>query len=383
MDLALLVEGGTLWQERFEKALQRSNLAQSAYKRDKTGVTRTLIQNRLLMPLYVDFNQTFGQRWLGLFQLLNVTQPHQTIMIVRNQFFPPMNDVSLPKRWYLLPAKRWDSEKGNDNLSVKESLEAKLHGFTLEQVRGIDDVPVGMDFAGVGANTHYKVTNPYNWLRGRKMLSSQSPTVRYEPSGKNATIRLQFGREDLSQALDVGIRIVAENVPSLSGEQEPHKLTITNVPVYYVEMGVNEITKRRGYGIFTSDDCMRNAFADDKFSRKVKSQFGREERTGSENEFDHHSVFVLDAAAVLVSQQYPMLAIDNPIPKVPNGVEELVELTFRRIRVIGPGVTDEGIMLWQSKALMQVYTMMGIAYLNSKQLQEQRQMRIPGKRAVA
>ncbi len=383
MDLALLVGGGTLWQERLEEALKRSNLAQSAYKRDKPGVTRVLIQNRHLMPLYVDFSQTYGQRWLGLFQLLNTTQPHQTIMIVRNQFFPPMDDVSLPKRWYLLPAKRWNPEKGNDNLSARESLEAKLHGFTLEQVWGIDDVPVGLDFAGVGANTHYKVTNPYNWLRGRKMLSNQSPTVRYEPSGKNATIRLQFGREDLSQALDFGIRIIAENVPSLSGEQEPHKLTIANVPLYYVDTGVSEIGKRRGYDIFTSDDCMRNAFADDKFSRKIKSQFGRQERTGSENEFDQHSVFVLDAAAVLVSQQYPMLAMDNPIPEVPNGVEELVELAFRRIRVIGPRIADEGIMLWQSKALMQVYTMMGIAYLNSKQLQEQRQMRIPGKRAVA
>ncbi len=373
MDLRMLVNGGSRWQERLEEALRGAGITKGAYTRDVAGVTRQLIQKRLLMPLYVDFSQAYGQRWLGLFQMLEKTGPEQTVLVIRNQLFPGMDDLSLPKRWYLLPARRWNPEKGNGNLSVREALKAKLEGFTLEQVSGADNIPVGLDFAGVGANTHYKVTTPYNWLRGRKMLADTGAKLTYEPSGKNATIRLQFGRDDLSQALDVGIRIVAENVPSISDEQGPHKVVITNVPVYYVEKGVDERTKRRGYSVFTSDDCMRNAFADDKFSRKVKSPFKLEERVGSENELDHHSVFVLDAAASMVSSQYPILAIDNPLPEVPEGTEELVETAFRRIRVIGPGVANDGIMLWQSKALMQIYTMMSIGYLNSKSLAKQRQ----------
>ncbi|MBI2175969.1 hypothetical protein HYU40_01290 [Candidatus Woesearchaeota archaeon] len=384
MDVSLLIEGGTQWKERLEDALRRADVTAGTYNRDKPGITRALIQKRILLPLHVDFTQTYGQRWLGLFTFLESTEEHQTVMIVRNQFFPPMDDLSLPKRWYLLPARRWHPEKGKDNLSVREALEAKLRGFTLEQVIGIDDVPVGLDFAGVSANTHYKVTNPYNWLRGRKMLAAfeEQLTIRYEPFGKNMTIRLQFGREDLSQALEGGIRIVAENVPSFSGEQAPHKITITGAPVYYVETDVDEKAKRRGYDIFTSDDCMRNVFSDDKFSRKIKSVFGKQDRVGSENEFDHHSVLVLDAAAKLVSQQYPFIALDDPIPAVPEGVEELVEVAFRRIRVTGPGVADEGIMLWQSKALMQIYTIMATAYMNGKRLQEQGQIRISGKRQL-
>ena len=377
MDISLLAEGGTQWSERLEATLRRADISQGAYNRDKAGTTRNLIQKRLIMPLYVDFSQPYGQRWLGLFTFLDATEEHQTVVVVRNQLFPPMNDISLPKRWYLLPAKRWNPERGDNNLSARGALEARLTSFTLEQVKGIEDVPIGLDFAGVSANTHYKVTTPFNWLRGRKMFAAyeQQLEARYEPAGKNPTIRLQFGRADLSQALDAGIKIITENVPSLSGEQAPHKITITGIPIYYVEMNVDEKIKRRSYDLFTSDDCMRNIFSDDKFSRKIKSNFGQEERTGNENEIDHHSVLVLDAAAKLVSRQYPILAMENPIPAVPEGVEELVETAFRRIRVVGPGVAEDGIMLWQSKALMQIYTMMSIAYLNSKRLQYQRQSR--------
>ena len=374
MDISTLAEGGTSWQQRLEDSLRKADITGQSYKTDQPGVTRAIIQRRLLMPLYVDFNQTYGQRWLNFFKFAGNTEDHQTIMIVRNQFFPPMDDRSLPKRWYLLPAKRWDSSKGNGNSSVREALEARLKGFSLEHVIGVDDVPIGLDFAGVGANSHIKVTNPYNWFRGRKMFDAYEKKLimLYEAVGKKLTIRLQFGRDDLSQAFDVGIRIVAENVPSLSGEEAPHKVTITDVPVYYVNADVDERAKRRGYDIFTSDDCTRNVFSDDKFSRKMKSAFGREERTGSENEFDHHSVLVLEAACKEASRMYPILALDNPIPALPNGIEELIDLAFRRVRIVGPGVASEGMMLWESKALMQIYTMMGIAYLNTRKTQEQK-----------
>ena len=193
------------------------------------------------------------------------------------------------------------------------------------------------------------------------------PAIFYEVTGKRPTLRLQFGREDLSQAFETGIRVVAEDIPSLSGEQTPHKVTVMNLPVYDEREGVVQRTKRRGYDLFTSDDCMRNVFSDDKFSRKIKGIAGRTERTTSENEVDHHTIVTILLASDLVSQQYPGLAVDNPIPKVPEGVEELVEVTFRRIRVVG--IRNDERMLWESTALMQIYTMMTIAYLNTRKAQ--------------
>ncbi len=358
MNIRLLVDGGTKWQERIEKALKSVKLTWYRYTRDKANATKVLVGKRLLLPTYVDLSQNYGERWRGLFQLLSGTNTDQTIVIRRNQFFPMMDDLSLTKRCYLLPAKRWESGRPV-NPSVREGLEQQLENFTLEQVKDVREIPTGLDFEGVGPNTDMKVTTAYNWIREQAIYNN--PAWK-----KKAKVKLHMGKDDLSQALEQGIRIVAENVPSLSGEEAPHVLTITNAPIYVENIGPSELTKRTGYGIKTSDDCGRAVFCDYKYGRIIKTAFGLEERVRSENEFDHHSILTLDIAKDMLAVQYAGLTLDYPIPAVPKGVEEFVEAAFRRIRVTDDKIANGGKMLWESVALMQIYTMMACAYVNTK-----------------
>ncbi|MFH0889629.1 MAG: hypothetical protein V1836_00610 [Candidatus Aenigmatarchaeota archaeon] len=355
MDIDTLINGGTTWQERLEDSLRRIDVSWGNYTRNKPGVTREIVQKRFLLPIYVpDFTMPVGERWTGVFETLEKTKEHQTIGVPRNQFFPPMNDRSLPKRWYLLPAKRW--EYNRDNLSVREAQEEQMNRFTLDHVKTFDDLPIGFDFEGIGPNTDMKPNTPYNWYRGRKMYGS--PLFR-----KRAKVVLQAGREDLSQAFSQGISVNIRDLPSLAGESAPHDIVLTNVPVYEINRGVDERTKRIGYGIRTSDDCERHIYSNDKFTRKIKTAFGSEERVRSENEFDHHSIYGIEAGCDLIAVQYPGLAIDNPIPALPDGFEKYIDFAFKRIRVMDK---NEGNMMWESKALMQIYGMAVIGYLNAK-----------------
>ncbi len=377
MNIDMLINGGTRWQERLEDALSRAGITRNNYTRDKAGATGKLVRQRLLLPVYVrDFDQPIGERWMGVFEFLERTENYQTVSIPRNQFFPSMDDLSLPKRWYLLPAKRWEPNRGDGNLSVREALEEQRDRFTLAKVVTFEDLPIGFDFEGVGPNSDIKPTTLYNWVRGRAMYGSAQ-------FRRQAKVTLQTGRLDLSQAFSQGIRVTAHNVPSLSGESAPHDLVLTNAPVYEIASGVGAATKRTGYGITTSDDCGRNTFSDDKFSRKIRTAFGLEERVRSENEFDHHSIFVIEAACDLIAAQYPGLAIDNPIPAVPSEVDRFLDVAFSRIRVIDPKDRNSGYMLWESKALMQLYTMAVIGYLNTKKEQEQRGQAVPVRRTAS
>jgi len=155
-------------------------------------------------------------------------------------------------------------------------------------------------------------------------------------------------------------------VPSLSGEEAPHTIVMTQVPVYPTNASINERVKRIGYDLVTSDDCTRYTFSEDKFSRLIKPAFGRGERKRSENELDHHSVFVMEAGSEELSREYPDLAIDNPFPQLPVELEKHVEVAFNRIMVRRDS-TPERMMLWESVALMQIYTMMAIGYINSQE----------------
>ncbi len=356
MDINTLINGGTAWQERLEDSLRRIDVGWGKYTKNKSGVTKKLTQERLLLPIYVyDFAIPVGERWSGVFDMLGRTEEHQTITLQRNQFFPPMDDRSLPKRWYLLPAKRWEYRR--DNLSVIEAQEEQMKRFTLKNVKDFDDLPIGFDFEGVGPDIEMKPNTPYNWYRGRKMYGS--PLFR-----ERAKVILQVGRDDLSQAFSQGINVNIRDLPSLAGESAPHDIVLSSVPVYEIKRGVDERTKRIGYGISTSDDCERHTYSNDKFSRRIKTAFGREERVRKENEFDHHSIYGIEAACDLVAVQYPGLTVDNPIPELPNGFEKYIELAFRRIRIMDKG---DGQMLWESKALMQIYGMAVIGYLNAKE----------------
>ncbi len=366
MNIELLLNGGTRWQERLEDSLRRTGISWGSYTKDKASTTKKLVQQRLLYPIYVpDLREPVGERWTGVFRSLDRTEDRQTITLLRNQFFPPMGDLSLPKRWYLLPAKRWEPSRGNDNMSVREAQEEQMNRFTLSSVATFDDLPIGFDFEGVGPNTDIKPNTAYNWRRAREMY--KTPAFR-----KHTKVTLQVGREDLFQAFTQGIRVTVTGLPSLSGESAPHDLVLTNMPVYQTCQEIDVRTKRIGYGISTSDDCGRSTFSGDKFSRKIKTVFGLEERARSENEFDHHSIFGIEAACNLISAQYPGLSIDNPIPELPKGFDRYLDLAFTRIRVLDKKDKNGGYMLWESNALTQIYSMTVIGYLNDKRLQEQR-----------
>lgn len=376
MNMQILLNGGTRWQERLEDSLKRAGASWGSYTHDKPGVTRKLVQQKLLFPVYVqEFSEPVGKRWEGIFGILAGTEDYQTISLPRNQFFPPMADLSLPKRWYLLPAKRWEPSRGGNNLSVREAQEEQMNRFTLSGVATFDDMPIGFDFEGVGPNTDIKPNTTYNWRRAREMY--KAPAFR-----RHAKVTLQIGREDLSQAFNQGISVTVSNLPSLSGESAPHDIVITNVPVYQASLGVDERTKRVGYGISTSDDCGRSAFSGDKFSRKIRTAFGLEERVRSENEFDHHSIFGIEAACNLISAQYPGLLIDNPIPELPEGFDRYLDLAFTRLRIIDLKDKNGGYMLWESNALMQLYSMVVIGYLNDKRVLEQGGQTTPKRRTA-
>ncbi len=355
MSIVNLINGGTTWQERLEDSLQRAGTSWGYYTRDKSGVTRNIVRKKLLMPIYVpDFSEPVGERWEGIFDTLNNTEDYQTLVLNRNHFFPPMDDRSLPKRWYLLPAKRWEPDRVN--MSVREAQEEQMNRFNLKNVKYFDDLPIGFDFEGVGPNSDMKPNTPYNWYRGRKM--HKSPFFR-----ERTKVALHTGKEDLSQAFAQGIRVKITGLPSLASETAPHDIVLTNVPVYDASIGVDERTKRIGYGIRTSDDCARSAYSEDRFGRKIRTAFGREERMRSENEFDHHSIYGIEAACGLIGIQHPGIVIDNPIPSLPPGFEKYMDFAFSRIRVSG---RNESRMLWESTALMQIYSMAVIGYLNAK-----------------
>ncbi|MFH1105638.1 MAG: hypothetical protein V1731_00290, partial [Candidatus Aenigmatarchaeota archaeon] len=251
------------------------------------------------------------------------------------------------------PAKRWES--GRNNLSVREAQEEQMNRFTLKNVKDFSDLPIGFDFEGVGPNTDFKPNTPYNWCRGREMYASSF-------FRKNTKVVLQAGKDDLSQAFSQGMCVTIRGLPSLSGENAPHNIVLANVPVYDASRGIDERTKRIGYALSTSDDCGRSIYSGDKFSRRIKTAFGREERVRSENEIDHHSVYGIEAACNLITVQYPGLAIDNPIPSLPDDFGKYLDFAFRRIRVMNK---NQGRMLWESNALMQMYCMAAIGYLNT------------------
>lgn len=354
----MLTRGGTKWKERLEDSLRKANISWSDYTARKDAATRTLVSRRLLMPLYVDFATSPGERWRQLFELLANTEEHQTVAVTRSQFFPAIGNSSLPKKGNLLYLGEWDSRQ-----SVREGIEAEQESFTLERVRGMGDIPVGFGFSGTSANSHDKVTTPYNWLKGRKMLASLADQldIQYATEGKRFAVKFQMGRED--RAFENGIRVLAK-VPSFGGNDSEHNVMISSLPIYQGQE-VPEEAKRRGYDIFVQDDCKRHFFADDKFGRARLPGF--DDETRNENELDHHFVLVVDAASELIGRQNPGITIDNPIPKIPSGVEDLVEVAFQRIRLLEPS-RNRAAMLWESTSLMQVYTMMAIGYLNSKRL---------------
>lgn len=363
VSIDMLTKGGAKWEDRLEDSLRRSGISWRAYTCNRISATRRLISQRLLMPLYIDLTLSYGERWGQLFRFIANTDEHQTVDIVRNLLFPYIRNSRVAKKGNLPSVGKWDGK-----LSVREAIEAKLKNFTLETVQGAYDIPVGFGFSGAIANSHEKVTTPYNWLRGRKMYAflKDQLELEYTPEQKQFIITLQIGRED--RMFEIGIRVFAK-VPSFRGDEKPHNIVISNLPIYSRGQGIPEAAKRRGYDVFVQDDCKRNFFSDDKFGRKRPYVIGEETR--NENELDHHFVLVVEAASGLISRQYPELAVDNPIPKMPEGVEDLVEAAFKRIRILEPS-KNRATMLWKSTNLMQVYTMMAVAYLNSKRLAENR-----------
>ncbi len=354
MDKSLLIKGGTSYGERLEDALRRADITQDSCRKDPLSARRKLVGNRLFMPLYVDWASSYDARWADFFRMVENTEGFQNIEIRKNDLFPRMKGISILKTCYLLPAKRWRSQK--EKLSAREAVEEALSGFTLEDVKKVADIPVGFDFKG---NGHFKVGSPYNKLRARAL---------YEKRARQATVRIHIGKDDFSEALRQGILIEADNVPSLSGENGPYTVTIGSVPVYFLEHGFGEKAKAVSYEIFNSDvECGRKNFSEYKFGRRIKAAFGKTKRSGREDEFDHHPLFVLDAASDIIKARYPGLAIDNPFPEVRNGVEDFVEAAYKRIVVTREDATPRKIMLWQSVALMQVCTMMAVGYLNMKE----------------
>ncbi len=354
MDKSLLIGGGTSYGERLEEALRIADITQESYRKCRLSAERELVGKKLFLPMYVEMGSPYGERWAGFFQMIENTEDNQTIIIRKGQFFPCMKELSLLKRGYLLPARRWGNQV--EKVSVRKALGDKLSEFNLDGVVEAKHVPSGLDFSG---GETYKPTSPYDWLRGGAML--EFPWFR-----DGVKVKIQVGKADYSQALSGGVRLVATGINSLSGEEAPHEITIDRVPVYLLSEGVTELAYRVGYGIHTSDGCKRSVFSEDKFGREIRR---KKERTGPENEFDHHSYFVLKIAGKQIGLQYPDLAIDDIFPDLQKGVEDLIEPVFRRVVIVkrnGNG-KEEREMLWQSVSLMQACTMMAVGYVNMKE----------------
>ena len=355
-----MVEGGPSVNDRLYGSLERAGISHAQYRANKIDAERTLVSQRLLLPLYLERDSTHGQRWENLFQMLENTDEHQTIIVPAGQILPPDKLLSLPKTGYLLHAKRWPNQQ--EKLSVREAIEQRLTSFYLEDVKDVSDVPVGIDFQGISKSSNFNVTSPFNWIRGREL---------YKQFGSQAKVSLQFGGDNLYRAIEQGIIALVRDVPSIKGTQSPHIVRINNIPVYFDNQGPSQTTKAIGYDLITSDTCERSTFSGDSFSRKIKPAFSMEERLHDETEFDHHSDFVLRAAVDAVPNEYIGMSVDYPFPELRSGVEEIADEIFKRVMITrGNNGKIERKMLSESVVLKQIVYMMAIAHVNSKNRKE-------------
>ncbi len=361
MDINLLNSGGDTVAGRFKAALPHSGLRPEGAQRTIRGVfEKFYIQKKLWIPLYVDPSSDYGKRWGDLFDLIANTEDHQTIIIARGQFFPPLDHTTLHKRWYRLPAPRWNPNR-RPMLSSREALQQRLDSYRLEDIHKLMDVAVALDFQGIGKDGDYRITTPFDWLRARVM---------YEAWKGRLKIKIREGRDDLSEAFNQGVIIEATGVPSLSGEQAPHEMVARNVAIYDESLGPTNRTRIASYGLRTSDDCSRHTFYNERFYTLINPAFGKDERTGEDIDVDHHTGLIMLVAEDVMPAQRPGLKIYNPLPQVPQGIEQLVDVAYKRI-MITEGKENERRMLWELNGLMKIYTMMAVAYLNTKQRQEQ------------
>ncbi len=361
MNINLLNGGGDTIEDRFKVALPHSGLKPEGQRTIRDLFENVYVQKKLWVPLYVDPGSDYGKRWGDLFDLIANTEDHQTIIIARGQFFPMLDHNTLHKRWYILPALRWDHNR-HPMLSSREALQQRLDSYRLKDIHKLMDVAIALDFQGIGKDGDYRITTPFDWLRARIM---------YEAWKDQLKIVIREGREDLSEAFNQGVIIEAKGVPSLSGEQAPHEIVARNVAVYDGSFGPTDMTRIVSYGLRTSDDCSRHTFSQEKFYRRMNPAFGYVKRTGEEIDIDHHTGLIILAAAEAMPRQRPGLGVYNPLPEVPKGVEQLVDVAYKRI-MITEGEDNGRHMLWEFNGLMKIYTMMAVAYLNTKQRQEQR-----------
>lgn len=360
MDINLLNGGGDTVENRFKVAFEHSGLRPEGKRRIRDVFEGFYVKNELWIPLYADPASDYGERWKILFELIEKTKDHQTIIIPKGQFFPQLDHNTLHKRWYALPAKRWDPNK-RPVAGSREALEDRLNSYSLEDIHKLNDTAIALDFQGIGKDGDYRITTPFDWLRARVM---------YEAWKDKVKIVIREGKGDLSDAFNKGVIIEAKELPSLSGEDAPHDIVVRNVAVYDLRFKPTDRTRIASYGLRTSDDCLRHTYGSEKFYRLMNPAFGEVMRTGEEEDIDHHTGYVLLAAEDIMPRQRPGLSIYNPLSKVPDGVERLVDVPYKRI-MITEGQEKERRMLWELTGLMKFYTMMAVAYVNSKQRQKQ------------
>lgn len=380
MDVKLFVEGGRTWREGLEETLKKAKVPESTYQKDPEGVIARLTRRGFIVQAVIadDTNRlpialSAGVRWQGLLAILERTEARQLLInIDGQQYLPQGSKHRILKNSSTLPVKSWETEPPGYNQTLREGLEQVIEGIDITKFTTTDNLPVGFKTEGVRTNNINKVMEPFNWVRGEAMY--KDPAMR-----KNAKIVGHVGKNDYSAALNQGMLVTAEKIPTLSGDTDPHKVTLKHVPFYHIKSGVTVQTKKAGRDMTVQDDCFWDTYSDYSYSRTlVRPAFGRTESEKEENIWDHHADFTLRGTADWVRANHPDFAIDFPFPNVSDRVKRLVEIAYHRLSVTTrtykegsnePIITRE--LMGESVAWMKIFTMMAVAYDVTTRRQEQ------------
>ena len=383
LDVKLFTEGGRTWSQALEDVLEEADITLSQYRKDEARAGAQLTrQGRIVVARITDpsspavLTPSAGVRWEGLFALAERTEGrHPLIIIDSNLYFPNKSKQSLLKNTRLVPVKRWETEPPANNPVLRDGYEEARRRFDITSFQTLNELPIGFDVESVSTSNVIGVTTPFDWVRAKSAYND-------EGLRKKAKIVCHVGRQDYSNVLANGMLVHVQNVPTFSGDTDPHKITIRHTPVYDVTIGITTRTKIAGRDMKIQDDCYWETFADYRYEREMRPAFGKSERRREENLQDYHAVLGLLGASDWLRANHPQLALDLPYPDLSQRVERLVQTAYHRIVVRtteysnsnGNQPTVKFEMMSEYVSRMKMFTTLAWIYEASLQRRQEREL---------
>ena len=341
MNISTLVNGVNSVSDRFSLAFLNSAL------RPPKRVAEEYFRKQELW-LDIDLSDAdYGRKWQALFDKVRSTDSHVTLFVQKKQLLTDLSPDRLSKKWYLLPAVRWNPNR-RPMLGVREAAKRRLNWYDLGRVHGLEDTIVGVDFQGIGKDGMLRVWSDYDSIRANAMYLAWKDV---------ADVKVRLGSNPLSE----GIIIEVKGIPSV-GQGDPNDVVVHKVAVYAEPAGLTDHARVLSYGLLTSDECERRTFGLESFYRMKNPAFGSDRRTLPELDIDMHTMFALKAGSDAVERQG--LTMYSPIPDYPQALETLVDACAQRVVVVDNTGMD---VLGSRVGWMKMTAQMARAYLNTKQ----------------